>query len=208
MYLYKVERLTMNTTQFEQQAGHYDIKNQNLEKLYKQHQKTPHETIGFEEYRELDDNQILVDGERYFVACLEINEWEHEIEHVIDEDIEEDLEYDYVKALQQIYLKKARKITGKDLNDVESRYIVFDKTRLNELTEGDVAEFQYINKDGKTAGGGAFEVEEIQGEEVWLDGDTEEGVIWKPHEGMIAEETKNQELRNFVEIQEVIDGGK
>lgn len=181
-----------------------NLKPEKLGKLYRQHQKTPHEVIGFEEYQLMDDDQIFHDGRRYFIAYMEVAEWEHEIKAVMDEAFDEDLSFEYVKALQSLYNEKASRQTNQDLNDIETRWIIFDKTRLDELLPGDTVDFQYVEPKG----GGCFKVQELHDEEIWLDGNIENGVLWKPHQDGIAEETKEQELKNFIEIKKIYRSGE
>jgi len=105
----------------------YNVDKEQLKEIFLEHQEYPHTVIGFEEYREIGEENVLRDDDQYFVVYMSVNEWEHETEHMMKEDLEIEYDYDMVKALQKIYFEMAEKLVEKELENTETRYIVFGK---------------------------------------------------------------------------------
>lgn len=108
-------------------ADLYEVDEKQLKKIFLEHQEYPHTVIGFEEYREIGEENVLRDDDEYFVVYMSVHEWEYETEHMMEEDLDMEYDPDMARALQKVYFEMAQKLVEKELDDVETRYIVFGK---------------------------------------------------------------------------------
>jgi hypothetical protein len=102
----------------------YEVERDRLARVLDRHQSYPHESIGFQEYREIPDSQVLRDDDEHFIIRVTPESWDYEMRHLMDEDMDIGCDPDLNRALQKLYTEEAYRILGRD---TESRVIVFEK---------------------------------------------------------------------------------
>lgn len=68
----------------------YGVERDGLARVLERHQSYPHEKIGFQEYREIPDSEILRDDEEHFIIRITPEHWDYEMRHLMDEDMDID----------------------------------------------------------------------------------------------------------------------
>jgi len=102
----------------------YEVERDRLARVLEQHQSYPHGKIGFQEYREIPDSEILRDDEEHFIIRMTPEHWDYEMKHLMEEDMGIGRDPELTRALQRVYLEEAYRILGQE---TDAELMVFEK---------------------------------------------------------------------------------